>query len=163
MECQGIPILQTMPNLVRRGRQHASQMHEPSFSRQDETGSHAAIPLRTPIPPIRIAVSWGDQARRDTSSMHVATPGTRTNETGFKENNRKVRPSQFQKWVRKYDGSGDPYDHLASFKQVLRAKQVTDFHTQYEGFGSSKGKPYLGFKHWIQECTYDLSKWKKVL
>ena len=98
---QGVPILQTMPNPVRRGRQPAPQMHETSFSRQDETGLHAAIPLRTPLPPVKTAVSWGDQARRDTSSMHVATPGTRIIETGFKENNRKVCPSQFQKWVRK--------------------------------------------------------------
>ena len=39
---------------------------------------------------------------------------------------RKVRPSQFQKWVKKYNGSVDPYDHLATFKQVGRAEQITD-------------------------------------
>ena len=51
------------------------------------------------------------------------------------DHNRKVRPSNFQKWVKKYNGSGDPYDHLASFKQVVRAEQVNDFHTKVEGFG----------------------------
>ena len=56
-------------------------------------------------------------------------------ETITKENSRKGRPSQFQKWLRKYDGSGNPYDHLASFKQVLQAQHIIDFHTQYEGFG----------------------------
>ena len=29
---------------------------------------------------------------------------------------RRIRPSNFQKWVKKCNGSGDPYDHLASFK-----------------------------------------------
>ena len=29
---------------------------------------------------------------------------------------REVRPSNFQKWVKKFNGLGDPYDHLASFK-----------------------------------------------
>ena len=33
----------------------------------------------------------------------------------FKDN-RRVRPTNFQKWVKKFNGSGDPYDHLASFK-----------------------------------------------
>ena len=29
---------------------------------------------------------------------------------------RRVRPADFQKWVKKFNGTGDPYDHLASFK-----------------------------------------------
>ena len=48
---------------------------------------------------------------------------------------KRVRPASFQKWVKKYNGAGDPYDHLASFKQVARAEQVTDLHTKVEGFG----------------------------
>ena len=32
------------------------------------------------------------------------------------ELSRKVRPSQFWKWVKKYNGSADPYDHLAPFR-----------------------------------------------
>ena len=35
---------------------------------------------------------------------------------------RKVRPSTLQKLVEKYDGSGDPFDHIAAFKQVIHAK-----------------------------------------
>ena len=54
----------------------------------------------------------------------------------FVEYPRRTRPSNFQKWVKKYNGSGDPYDHLASFKQRVRAEQITDDpHTQVEGFG----------------------------
>ena len=47
-----------------------------------------------------------------------------------------IRPSQLKKWVnRKFNGIGDPYAHVSAFKQVLRAEQIEDFHTQYEGFG----------------------------
>ena len=35
----------------------------------------------------------------------------------FKDN-RRVRPANFQKWIKKFNGSSDPYDHLASFKQI---------------------------------------------
>ena len=35
--------------------------------------------------------------------------------------NRKVRPSALQKLVKKYDGSGDPFDHIAAFKQAVHA------------------------------------------
>ena len=35
----------------------------------------------------------------------------------FKDS-RRVRPVNFQKWVKKFNGLGDPYDHLASFKQI---------------------------------------------
>ena len=48
---------------------------------------------------------------------------------------RKVRPSALQKLVKKYDESGDPFDHVAAFKQVVHAKQVSKTHTQVKGFG----------------------------
>ena len=38
---------------------------------------------------------------------------------GTTEYSQKTRPSSFQKWVKKYNGSGDPYDHLATFKKVV--------------------------------------------
>ena len=40
-----------------------------------------------------------------------------------------LRPSTLQKGVKKFDGSSDLHDHVASFKQVVRAKQVIDKHT----------------------------------
>ena len=48
---------------------------------------------------------------------------------------RRVRPSTLQKMVKKYDGRSDPHDHMAAYKQVVHAEQVTDTHTQIEGFG----------------------------
>ncbi|MCO5553978.1 hypothetical protein L7F22_007504 [Adiantum nelumboides] len=48
---------------------------------------------------------------------------------------RRMRPSQVAKcMLKKYGRSDDPYAHVSLFKQVLRAEQITDFHTQYEGF-----------------------------
>jgi len=47
----------------------------------------------------------------------------------------KMRPLALQKLVKKYDGSKDPYDHVAAFRQAIHAEQVTDTHTQFEGFG----------------------------
>ena len=47
---------------------------------------------------------------------------------------KRVKLANFQKWVSKLNGLGDPYDHLASFKQVVRTKQVNNLHTKVEGF-----------------------------
>ena len=41
------------------------------------------------------------------------------------EYSQKVRPSTLQKLVKKYDESGDPYDHIASFRQIVHAEHVT--------------------------------------
>ena len=38
------------------------------------------------------------------------------------EHHRKVRPSALQKMVKKYDGSGDPYDHVAAYRQAVHAE-----------------------------------------
>ena len=48
---------------------------------------------------------------------------------------RKVMPSALQKLLKKYDGSGDPFDHVVAFKQAVHVEQVSDTHTQVEGFG----------------------------
>ena len=48
---------------------------------------------------------------------------------------KKVRLSALQKLVKKYDGSGDPFDHIAAFKQVVHAEHFSNTHTQIEGFG----------------------------
>ena len=47
----------------------------------------------------------------------------------------KTQPLHFQKVMKKFIGSGDPYDHLANFKQIARAEQVYDLYTKVEGFG----------------------------
>ena len=63
------------------------------------------------------------------------------------QDTRKVRPADFPKWVKKFNGSGDPYDHLASFKQVARAETVIDLYIKVECFGLTlEGKALLWFQ-----------------
>ena len=72
-----------------------------------------------------------------TSSLHtpLTTMGFRPSGGTGAPMRGKTRPSHFQKWVKKYNGVGDPYNHLASFRQVVRAEEVTDLHVLKEGFG----------------------------
>lgn len=85
---------------------------------------------------------------RPTSGTHDVPPWTRGRDAGRRheaEYSRKVRPSTLQKLVKKYDGSGDPYDHVSTFRQVVHA--VTDYHTQIEGFGLTlEGKALSWFQ-----------------
>ena len=37
--------------------------------------------------------------------------------------------------VKKYDGSNDPHDHVAAYRQAIHVEKVRDVHTQVEGFG----------------------------
>ena len=48
---------------------------------------------------------------------------------------RKLRPSNFKKLVEKLDMMKNPHNHRANIKQVIRAKQVNEWHMQFEGFG----------------------------
>ena len=60
---------------------------------------------------------------------------------------KKVRPSQLQKLCKAFDGSGDPYDHVARFRQVLYAEDVEDMHTMVQGFGLTlEGKALRWFQ-----------------
>lgn len=59
----------------------------------------------------------------------------------------KIRPSNLQNLVKKYDGSRDSYDHITSFRQVVYVEQVTDTHTKVEGFGLTlEGKALSWFQ-----------------
>ena len=40
------------------------------------------------------------------------------------EYSRKTTPYSLQKMVKKYDGSGDPHDHVVAFRKVVHAEQV---------------------------------------
>ena len=64
---------------------------------------------------------------------HLPLPRDKTSK--HDEENRRGHPSTLQKSGKKYDRTGDPYDHLASFKQAAHAERVSDTHTQVEGFG----------------------------
>ena len=46
-----------------------------------------------------------------------------------------LRPSTLQKFCKKFDGTGDPYDHVAQYRQLLFAKGIMDNHTMVQAFG----------------------------
>ena len=74
--------------------------------------------------------------------------------SGAPSNPRKIRPSDFKKLVDKFDGSKDPYNHMANFRQVMRAEQVFDWHTQFEGFGMTLDSVALSWFQAIPRNTY---------
>ncbi len=69
---------------------------------------------------------------------------------------KRVRPSQLQKLCKAFDGSGDPYDHVARFRQVLYAEGVEDVHTMVQGFGLTfEGKALSWFQSLDNSVLYD--------
>ena len=92
------------------------------------------MPSAPPMPEINVfsTLEWG-KTRPSAHEVHSkATDHTRPTPTvrffgvgddvsafapcrEFKDT-RRVRPTNFQKWVKKFNGLGDPYDHLARFK-----------------------------------------------
>ena len=93
-------------------------------------------PTRPPTPPI-------------TPLYHapMGSTGFTPGRSPWTPSRNKTRPSNFQKWVKRFSGSGDPYDHLASFKQVARAEEVDDLHCLVEGFGLTlEGKALSWFQ-----------------
>ena len=48
---------------------------------------------------------------------------------------RKLRPSNFKKLVKKFNGTKDPHYHMAKIRQLINAKNVYEWHTQFKGFG----------------------------
>ena len=70
--------------------------------------------------------------------------------------NKKVRPSQLQKLCKAFDGSGDPYDHVARFRQVLYAEEVEEMHTMVQGFGLTlEGRALRWFQSLSNATLYD--------
>ena len=90
---------------------------------------------------VSMVKSSGIKATRELTKPHgmkVDPLGMSDRDKGGKhddEYTQKVRPSMLQKLVKKYDGSKDRHDHIASFRQVLRVEQVSNSHTQIERFG----------------------------
>ena len=56
--------------------------------------------------------------------------------------------------MKRFNGLGDPYDHLASFRQVVRAEEVTDLHVLKEGFGLTLEGKALSWFHTLGTRSY---------
>ncbi|MCO5577323.1 hypothetical protein L7F22_031151 [Adiantum nelumboides] len=69
---------------------------------------------------------------------------------------KEVRPSHLQRLCKSFDGSGDPYDHVARFCQVLHAEEVDEVHTMVQGFGLTlEGKALQWFRSLGNSMLYD--------
>ena len=66
----------------------------------------------------------------------------------------KTRTSNFQKWVKNFNGLGDPYDHLASFRHVVRVEKVANLHVLKEGFGLTLEGKALSWFQALDRRTY---------
>lgn len=116
--------------------------------------SFAPIPIRQ-MGSVNTHASSGHPAIRGPTRPPPSSPffgpsgtiGFRPGKSPWEAQCSKVRPSHFQKWVKKFSGAGDPYDHLASFKQIARAEEVYDLHTLVKGFGLTlEGKALSWFQ-----------------
>ena len=53
----------------------------------------------------------------------------------------------YRSFAKKFDGTGDPYEHVALFNQLIYAEGVTDVHTKVHGFGLTLSESALS---WFQ-------------
>ena len=64
--------------------------------------------------------------------------------------------------VENFDGTKDPHNHMASIQQIIRAKHVNQWHTQFEGFKITLDGPTLDWFQDIPKNAYiDLKKMEK--
>ena len=76
--------------------------------------------------------------------------------TRGKRDDKKVRPTSLQKICKKIDGIGDPYDHIALYRQLIFAEGVFDMHTMVQGFGlTMEGGALAWFQTLKPSTLYD--------
>ena len=67
-----------------------------------------------------------------------------------------VRPTTLQKFCKKFNGSVDPYDHVAQYKQLLFAEVGTDVQTMKQVFGlTMEGRALWWFQTLKPSVLYD--------
>ena len=71
------------------------------------------------------------------STMPTEFPIPRAERTRGKKGGegKTLRPSTLQKFCKKFDGTGDPYDHVAQYRQLIFAKVMNDVYTMVQAFG----------------------------
>ena len=70
--------------------------------------------------------------------------------------NKNIRPTTLQKFCKKFDGTGDPHEHVALFHQLIYAEGVTDVHTKVHGFGLTLSGSALSWFQTLKSNTlYD--------
>ena len=72
------------------------------------------------------------------------------------KDDRRMRPTSLQKFSKRFDGSGDPHDHVAQYRQLVFAEGVTDIHTMVQGFGlTMEGRALSWFQTLKPSVLYD--------
>ena len=82
--------------------------------------------------------------------------GLKPHKTRGKRDDKKVRPTSLQKFCKKIDGTGDPYDHIVQYRQLIFAEGVSDMHTMVQGFGlTMEGRALAWFQTLKPSTLYD--------
>ena len=104
----------------------------PTPSRPAPMGATPIRPLHMPMRPLPIGPVPRIPVRDPEGSAYgfLDAHAPRVPRRHKDDHHRKIRPLALMKMVKKYDGSGDPHDHVAAFNQAVQAEQVTDTHVQ---------------------------------
>ena len=139
--------------------EHHTWQGRPVFHKENHKprGVSSAYIPRTPRP--RMGEMGGYIVNRGPNIPHQPRkkqaridPQVRNNEFWGK----KMTPTMLQKFSKKFDGTGDPYDHVAQFRQLVFAEGVTDMHTMVQGFGlTMMGKALTWFQTLKLAMLYD--------
>ena len=135
---------------------YSGETKAPTFVRHEPNMSERTT-VRQPMPlggttqmhdhRARVDPSLGRVRSTFTPPPPIELPIPRPTRRHEDDHHRKVRPSALQNIVKKYDGTGDPHDHVATYRQAIHAEQVRDLHTQVEGFGLTlEGKALTWFQ-----------------
>ena len=91
--------------------------------------------------PIRHSFSYFEdskryRAREEPPKPSESFPFPRERGRGKREDytSGQIRPTTLKKFSGKFDGTGDPYEHVSQFHQLLFAEGVTDTHYKVQGF-----------------------------
>ena len=69
---------------------------------------------------------------------------------------RKMSPTSLHKFSKRFNGTRDPYHHVAQYRQLIFVEGVTGVHTMVQGFGlTMKGRPLSRFQMLKLFLLYD--------
>ena len=72
------------------------------------------------------------------------------------KDDKRMRPTSLQKFSKSFNGYGDPYDHVAQYRQLIFAEGVADVHSMVQGFGlTMEGRALLWFQTLKLSVLYD--------
>ena len=138
-----VRTMEPKPNIQSLPRENSRQTM--TRNKRDPTSITQGVPL--PTSTVKVGEGLGFNGENP-STRRSTTPhpsmGTTFHETMgafplrppiHAPSQRKLRPSDFKKLVKKFDGTKDPHYHMDNIKQVINAKNVYKWHTQFEGFG----------------------------